>query len=104
MAGLFLGGGLGCNDHEWGTTCDRLAETRMVWADGSLVRASAEENTDLFWACRGGAAGNIAGNAMSSCASASRRTVTAAAPSCGYWGSAWVTKTPRAALPARWCV
>ncbi|MGI5484814.1 BBE domain-containing protein [Streptomyces lavendofoliae] len=59
VAGLTLGGGLGFNDRKWGMTCDRLAETRLVLADGSLVRASTKENTDLFWACRGGAGGNF---------------------------------------------
>ncbi len=59
VAGLTLGGGLGFNDRKWGLTCDRLLETRVVLADGSLVRASAQENADLFWACRGGAGGNF---------------------------------------------
>ncbi|WP_329113067.1 FAD-binding oxidoreductase [Streptomyces sp. NBC_01353] len=59
VAGLTLGGGLGFNDRKWGLTCDRLAETRVVLADGSLVRASDAENRDLFWACRGGAGGNF---------------------------------------------
>ncbi|MFI1394460.1 FAD-binding oxidoreductase [Streptomyces sp. NPDC020681] len=63
VAGLTLGGGLGFNDRKWGLTCDRLAETRVVLADGSLVRAADDENADLFWACRGGAGGNFGINA-----------------------------------------
>lgn len=59
VAGLTLGGGLGFNDRKWGLTCDRLVETRVVLADGSLVRARADENADLYWACRGGAGGNF---------------------------------------------
>ncbi|WP_328666254.1 FAD-binding oxidoreductase [Streptomyces sp. NBC_00322] len=59
VAGLTLGGGLGFNDRKWGLTCDRLVETRLVLADGSLVRAADDENPDLFWACRGGAGGNF---------------------------------------------
>lgn len=59
VAGLTLGGGLGFNDRKWGLTCDRLVSTDVVLADGTLVRASNRENTDLFWACRGGAGGNF---------------------------------------------
>lgn len=59
VAGLTLGGGLGFNDRKWGLTCDRLSETRVVLADGTLVRAAHNENADLFWACRGGAGGNF---------------------------------------------
>ncbi|MEV2232624.1 FAD-binding oxidoreductase [Streptomyces phaeochromogenes] len=59
VAGLTLGGGLGFNDRKWGLSCDRLTETRLVLADGTLVRAAEDENPDLFWACRGGAGGNF---------------------------------------------
>ncbi|WP_405675107.1 FAD-binding oxidoreductase [Streptomyces sp. NBC_01511] len=59
VAGLTLGGGLGFNDRKWGLTCDRLAETRVVLSDGTVVRAADDENADLFWACRGGAGGNF---------------------------------------------
>ncbi|GAA0244838.1 FAD-binding oxidoreductase [Saccharothrix mutabilis subsp. mutabilis] len=62
VAGLTLGGGLGFNDRKWGLTCDRLVETRVVLADGTLVRAADDENADLFWACRGGAGGNFGVN------------------------------------------
>ncbi|MFF4104103.1 FAD-binding oxidoreductase [Streptomyces sp. NPDC001903] len=59
VAGLTLGGGLGFNDRKWGLTCDHPAETQVVLSDGTVVRASGRENTDLFWACRGGAGGNF---------------------------------------------
>ncbi|MCE6997284.1 FAD-dependent oxidoreductase [Saccharothrix sp. S26] len=62
VAGLTLGGGLGFNDRKWGLTCDRLVETRLVLADSTLVRATENENADLFWACRGGAGGNFGVN------------------------------------------
>ena len=39
---------------KYGLTIDNLLSVDMVLADGSFVVASAEENTDLFWAVRGG--------------------------------------------------
>ncbi len=35
-------------------TCDNVVSAEVVLADGSVVRASAEENADLFWGIRGG--------------------------------------------------
>ena len=35
-------------------TIDNLRAADVVTADGELVRASASENPDLFWAIRGG--------------------------------------------------
>jgi FAD/FMN-containing dehydrogenase len=54
VAGLTLGGGLGHLSRPYGLTIDSLLEVDMVLADGSFVRASADENPDLFWAIRGG--------------------------------------------------
>jgi FAD/FMN-containing dehydrogenase len=54
IAGLTLGGGLGWLMPKYGLALDNLLAADMVMADGSVVRASAEENTDLFWAIRGG--------------------------------------------------
>jgi len=54
VAGLTLGGGIGYLARRYGLTIDSLLSVDMVLADGSFVTASSEENTDLFWAVRGG--------------------------------------------------
>ena len=54
VAGLTLGGGMGHLSRKYGLTIDNLISVDMVLADGSFVVASADENTDLFWAVRGG--------------------------------------------------
>jgi FAD binding domain len=54
IAGLTLGGGIGRLQRMHGLTCDNVLSFDVVLADGSLVRASGDENTDLYWALRGG--------------------------------------------------
>jgi UDP-N-acetylenolpyruvoylglucosamine reductase len=54
VAGLTLGGGMGHLSRKYGLTIDNLLSVDMVLADGSFVVANADENTDLFWAVRGG--------------------------------------------------
>ena len=54
ISGLTLGGGLGWLMPKYGLALDNLLSAEMVMADGSVTRASADENPDLFWAIRGG--------------------------------------------------
>jgi FAD/FMN-containing dehydrogenase len=54
ITGLTLGGGFGYLTRRWGWTSDTVVGMDVVTADGRLVRASAEENADLFWGLRGG--------------------------------------------------
>ena len=54
VAGLTLGGGLGWLMRKHGLTVDNLLAAEVVTAEGSIVPASADENSDLFWALRGG--------------------------------------------------
>jgi FAD/FMN-containing dehydrogenase len=54
IAGLVLGGGVGYNMRRYGASVDSLVSCDVVTSGGRLVRASANENPDLFWALRGG--------------------------------------------------
>jgi len=53
-SGLILGGGTGWLTRRLGLSCDNVEQFTLVTADSSVVRASAKENPDLFWALRGG--------------------------------------------------
>ena len=54
VAGLTLGGGIGFLMRKHGLTVDNLLAAEVVTAEGSVIRASADEHPDLFWALRGG--------------------------------------------------
>ncbi|ABL82877.1 MULTISPECIES: LLM class flavin-dependent oxidoreductase [unclassified Nocardioides] len=56
VGGLATAGGIGFLSRKHGLTIDHLRAVEMVLADGSLVRASATENAELFWAVRGAGA------------------------------------------------
>ena len=54
VAGLTLGGGIGYLTRGYGLSVDNLLSVDVVTADGRYLRASQDENADLFWALRGG--------------------------------------------------
>jgi len=54
VGGFTLGGGSGWLDRKLGLACDRLLSVDLVRADGQRVRASEDENPELFWALHGG--------------------------------------------------
>ena len=54
IAGLTLGGGFGYLTRQYGWTCDNVVSMDVVTAEGHVVRATEQENADLFWGLRGG--------------------------------------------------
>jgi FAD/FMN-containing dehydrogenase len=54
IAGLTLGGGLGWVMSSYGMAVDNVRSIELITADGQVLTASDDENSDLFWACRGG--------------------------------------------------
>jgi FAD/FMN-containing dehydrogenase len=54
IGGLTLGGGFGWLSRKLGMTVDSLESAEVVSASGDVLRASATEHPDLFWALCGG--------------------------------------------------
>jgi FAD/FMN-containing dehydrogenase len=54
IAGLTLGGGFGWITRKFGLTIDSLVSAEVITANGKRLHADATENSDLFWAIRGG--------------------------------------------------
>jgi len=54
VAGLTLGSGSGWIERKYGPTCESMLSAEVVTADGRVVRASADENAELFWGLKGG--------------------------------------------------
>lgn len=55
--GYSLGGGIGPLARRYGFTADWVRGFRVVTADGRIVTADRDDNSDLFWALRGGKGG-----------------------------------------------
>src|SRR3954471_7492584 len=53
VAGLTLGGGIGWVMRKHGLSVDKLRRVDVVTAEGEFVKASADENEELFWGMRG---------------------------------------------------
>lgn len=54
VGGLTQSGGIGWMVREYGLAIDNLVSAELITADGQLLSCSEEENSDLFWAIRGG--------------------------------------------------
>ena len=54
IAGLTLGGGQGRLQRALGLSCDNVRAYEIVTADGKVLKVSAQQNPELFWALRGG--------------------------------------------------
>lgn len=57
IGGFLLGGGYGWLGRKYGEACLSVRAVDVVTADGELIRADAEHNTDYFWAARGAGPG-----------------------------------------------
>lgn len=57
MSGFILNGALGWNFNNWGPGCFSVEAARVVTADGNLIVATNEQNSDLLWVIRGGGPG-----------------------------------------------
>jgi FAD/FMN-containing dehydrogenase len=56
VGGLTLGGGMGRLQRHWGFSIDNMLAVDLLTADGERLRASEDENPDLFWGMRGAGA------------------------------------------------
>ena len=54
VGGLTLGGGFGRVARRFGLALDNVRAVEIVTANGEILRASPEENPDLYWGVRGG--------------------------------------------------
>ncbi len=59
VGGYVQGGGYGFTSVTYGMNCDNVLAMRVMLADGSIVTATPDVNSDLWWAMRGGTGGNF---------------------------------------------
>lgn len=57
LSGYLLGGGMAWNPTVWGSGLDGVEAIELVTAEGKLITASKDENSDYFWAARGSGSG-----------------------------------------------
>lgn len=60
LSGYLLSGGMSWNQGEWGPGIGSVEAIEMVTANGELITASKDQNTDYFWAARGAGPGLFA--------------------------------------------
>jgi len=54
VAGLTLGGGFGWTSRKFGFTCDNVISYDVVTSEGEFIKASENQNPELFWGLKGG--------------------------------------------------
>ncbi|KAG0128355.1 hypothetical protein HOY82DRAFT_586490 [Tuber indicum] len=54
VGGLILGGGLSFFANRYGLACDNVKNFEVVTPDSKILNANAAQNSDLFWALKGG--------------------------------------------------
>jgi hypothetical protein len=59
VSGHVLGGGYGYLARPHGLACDNVLSIDLVNAHGQKIHADAQQNADVFWACRGGGGGSF---------------------------------------------
>jgi FAD/FMN-containing dehydrogenase len=59
VSGHVLGGGFGLLGRPFGLACDSLQSIELVGPQGQIVETDAQQQPDLFWACRGGGGGSF---------------------------------------------
>jgi FAD/FMN-containing dehydrogenase len=57
IGGFLLQGGQGWNSRAMGWACESVVAVDVVTADGNVMRADAQQHSDLYWAARGAGPG-----------------------------------------------